>query len=119
MKTIALDVHTGQSQMDVVSEDGEVLLERQVATEPAELRRAVEAISGPKRVVFEEGPLSAMIRDALDGVAEEIVSCDPTRNALIARAEDSNDERDAHRLATLSRLGWCTRSSCRRSPTGR
>jgi len=75
MKTIALDVHTVQSQMDVVSEDGEVLLERQVETDPEELRRAVVAIPGPKRVVFEEGPLSGLIRDALASVADEVISC--------------------------------------------
>lgn len=33
------------------------------------------------------------------------MACDPTRNALIAKAEDSNDERDARRLGLLARTG--------------
>jgi transposase len=43
--------------------------------------------------------------DALSGQVEEITSCDPTRNRLIATAVDSNDQRDARRLGTLARSG--------------
>jgi len=102
MKTVALDVHSETSQMTVVSPAGEILLEMKLLTRPEDLRRVIAGIDGPKRVVFEEGPMSGMIKDALAGAAEEIVSCDPTQNALIARAEDKNDERDALRLAVLS-----------------
>jgi transposase len=91
--------------MCVVGEDGEVLVETQVGTSAEELQRMVGAICGPKRLVFEEWPMSAMIVDALGGLVEEIISCEPSHNALIARAEDGNDERDARRLATLARLG--------------
>jgi transposase len=103
MMIVALDVHSGLSQLAAVSEDGEVLLELQVETRPEELRRVVSGIRGPKRVVFEQGPLSGMIRDALKGIADEVIAADPTRNALIARAEDSTDEKDTLRLATLAR----------------
>lgn len=105
MKIVSLDVHGESSEMVVVSESGEVLLKLKVATEREELRRMVGGIAGPKQVVFEEGPMSGMIRDALEGLAEEIISCDGSRNALIARAEDSDDERDAIRLAVLARAG--------------
>ena len=105
MKTVTLDAHSGESQMAVVMETGEVVYETRVETTREALRRAVGGVTGPKRVVYEEGPLSAMIHDALKDVAEEVISCDPTRNALIATAEDSSDERDARRLAMLHRLG--------------
>jgi len=104
MKTIALDVHSEESQMAVVSPVGEVLLEMKVPTQPEQLRHAVAGVKGPKRVVFEEGPMSGMLQDALKDVAEEVISCDPTHNALIAGAEDKNDERDALRLAMLSQV---------------
>jgi transposase len=102
MKTVALDVHADKCQMVVMSKHGEVFLEMQVATEAEELRRAVSAVPGPKRVVFEEGPMSALIYDALKDVADQIISSDPTRNSLIARAEDSNDLKDAISLGTLA-----------------
>lgn len=79
-----------------------------IGTNAEALRRATVAIASPKRVVFENGPLAAMVIDALQDEVEEIVACDPTRNALIACAEDSNDERDARRLAVLARANALT-----------
>ena len=57
----------------------------------------ITGIDDPKRVVFKEGSMSGMIKDALAGAAEEIVSCDPTHNALIARAEDKSDKQVCRR----------------------
>jgi transposase len=105
VRTISLDVHSDWSQLVAADANGVVFLETQVETRPEPLRRLIGGIPGPKRVLFEEGPLSALIHDALDGIVQEIVSCDSTRNALIARAEDSNDARDARRLITLDRAG--------------
>jgi transposase len=105
MKTISLDVHAEVSQMSVTTERGEILLEMPVESKPAALRRIVSGIPGPKRVVMENGPLAGLIQDALQGLVEEIVACDPARNALIAQAEDANDERDARRLGVLDRAG--------------
>ena len=105
MKTIALDVHQGCCQLAAYSQQGEMLLELKVPTTADELRRVVRGIPGPKRVVFEEGSLSGLIYDALAPEVDEIISCDATRNALIGRAEDSNDEKDAQRLALLARAG--------------
>jgi transposase len=105
-KLIPLDVHSEWSQMGVVEEEtGEVILEMKVRTDPEELRRVIGGIPGPKKVIFEEGPMSGMIKDALEGVVSEVVSCDPTRNALIARAEESDDRLDTRRLAVLCRNG--------------
>jgi hypothetical protein len=59
MKTVTLDAHTERSQMAVISEHGEILIELQVETTPEKLRRVVSGITGPKRVVLESGPLSA------------------------------------------------------------
>ena len=117
MKTIALDVHSEWSQLTAFSDEGgEILLELKVLTQAEELRRVVSGITGPKRVVFEEGPMSGLIKDALTGVADEIISSDPTQNALIATAEHSNDEVDSQRLAVLERFVLFT---SRRSRIGR
>jgi transposase len=105
MKIVSLDVHAETSLLALVDEQGELLLEMKVATDAEALRKIAGGIPGPKRVVFEEGPMSAMLHDALSDVCEEVVSCNPTHNALIARAEDSSDERDAQRLALLVRTG--------------
>ena len=104
-KIISLDVHTEWCQLAVIDDLGEIILEMKVETKADALRRVVEGVPGPKRVVCENGPHSGMIQDARQDVVDEFVSCDPARNALIARSEDSNDERDARRLAILSRAG--------------
>ncbi len=104
MKIVSLDVHTETSQLCLSNEDGTVVFEMQVSTQAEELRRVIGGIAGPKCVVFEEGPLTGMISDAVRDLVDEVISCDPAHNALIARAEDANDERDARRLAELVRL---------------
>lgn len=104
MKTVSLDVHAEASQMTVVSKEGEVLFEVKTPTTREALRSLVAGVPGPKRVVFEEGPLSGSLHDWLEDLCEDLISCDGAYNALIARAEDSNDERDARRLATLAQL---------------
>jgi hypothetical protein len=103
VKIVSLDVHKDASLVTVVSEDGVVEREWKLPTDPAILRQVIQGVEGRKRAVFEEGPLSALLHDALKEVCDEVTSCDPTRNAMIARAEDSSDERDARRLATLTR----------------
>ena len=105
MKTISLDVHADASQVTVVSREGEVIFEMKTPTRREELRSVIGGVAGPKRVVFEEGPLSGSLHDWLEDLCEEIISCDPAHNALIARSEDASDERDARRLAQLAQLG--------------
>ena len=103
MVIIGIDVHRNLSQIAAVCrETGEVILELKVPTEPQTIRDIVEGIKGSKVVVFEEGPSSALLYDALKDVADEVISCDPSHNALIARSEDANDEKDALRLITLA-----------------
>ena len=102
MNTIALDVHTEFSQVTMVSEEtGEVFYETKVPTTAEDLARVVTGVPRPKRVIFEEGPLSGMISDALADIVDEIISCDPTQNALIARSDNSSDKRDDRRLARI------------------
>lgn len=103
MKTVALDVHRKRTQLTVALETGEIVTERIVDSTPDVLRRELANIPGPKRVVLENSGWAGIIHDAVKEVAEEVVVCDPTRNALIAQADDSDDRRDAQRLTLLDR----------------
>jgi transposase len=105
MKIISLDVHSEKCQLVACMADGEIFLETIVPTKTEDLKKVIGAIPGPKRVIFEEGPMSGLIHDALHGLVDELVSSDPTKNALIARAEFSNDEVDARQLIVLDRAG--------------
>ncbi len=105
MKTIALDVHRKKSQLAVTLETGEIVAERIVSSSTEVLCKEIASIPGPKRVVLENSGWAGRIADALRKVADEVIVCDPTRNALIAQADNSDDEQDARRLAELSRAG--------------
>jgi len=102
MRTISLDVHADYCQMAVLNKDAEVVLEMQVPTTREDIRRVIGGIPGPKHVVFEEGSLSGLIYDAVKDLVDEITSTDPTRNALISRSENKNDENDAVSLGLLT-----------------
>lgn len=104
MIIVSLDVHSESSQLVAMNQDGEIFIEMKVATKTDELRRVIEGIKGRKRVVFEEGPMSGMIHDALVDIVDEIISCDATQNALIASSEKKSDESDARWLARLAKL---------------
>jgi len=67
MKVVSLDVHREASQMFLSDENGEVLLGMPVRIERQELRSVIAGIPGEKHVIFEEGPLPALIKDALEG----------------------------------------------------
>jgi len=103
LKQILMDVHASECEVLVCSEGGEVLLEQRVPTTREDLRRAIGGIRGRKRVVFEHGPLTTLIKDALVDLVDEVVAADPTQNDLIARAETSSDELDARRLGMIDR----------------
>ena len=105
MKSVALDVHKEKTQFTVALATGEIVTERVVETKAAVLRREVANVPGPKRVVLENNGWAARIFDAVRDVADEVIVCDPTRNKLIAQADDSDDRRDAKRLGLLSRAG--------------
>jgi transposase len=102
-KVVLMDVHASECEVLVCDEAGEILLELRVPTTREELRRVIGGIPGVKRVVFEHGPLAALIKDALRDLVEEIVAADPTQNPLIARAENASDELDARRLGVIDR----------------
>jgi transposase len=105
MRIVSLDVHRERTQLTVTEETGAVVDEQIVETKAAVFRAKVAEIPGPKRVVLENSGWAGWIYDAVKDVADEVVVCDPTRNALIAQADDSDDARDAQRLALLSRTG--------------
>ncbi len=102
-KVVVMDVHASECELLVCEETGEILLELRVPTTREELRRVIGGIAGVKRVVFEQGPLAGLIKDALRDLVGEIVAADPTQNALIARAENASDELDARRLGMIDR----------------
>ena len=77
-----------------------------VATTIPALREVIESIRRPRRLTFEEGPLADWLHRELQGCVDEILVCDPRRNALIAKDGDKDDPIDAGKLCDLYRGGY-------------
>lgn len=100
---IALDTHCAFTVAAIFSESGELVKQRRVATRIPELRALIEAVASPRHVVLEEGPLADWLVRELRPCADEVVACDPRRNAHIAKDGDKDDPIDAAKLGQLYR----------------
>jgi len=69
------------------------------------LREVIESVPRPRRVTFEESSMAGWLYRNLVAFANEIVVCDPRRNAHIAKDGDKDDAIDAEKLNNLYRSG--------------
>lgn len=107
--TIALDTHCAFTEIGVFSPSGRVSHRQRCATNIPDLVTAVRAVSRPRHVVLEEGPLADWLWRELRSEADEVVVCDPRRNQLIAKDSDKDDPIDVEKLAQLYRGGYIKR----------
>ena len=102
---VAIDVHCSFCEGGVINQLGKQLTRFRVPTSIPALREAVEAVKRPRKLVIEEGPLADWLYRHLSPHVQEMVVCDPYRNALIARGGDKSDAIDWRKLADLYRGG--------------
>lgn len=99
---IGADVDSKMTNL-AVEKNGRFVKELCVPTTIPSLVAALESIPRPRKLTFEEGPMAHWLARNLVALVDELIVCDPRRNALINRDGDSNDEIDARKLATLLR----------------
>lgn len=100
---MCLDVHSQFCEYGASTPGGRMVDRGRVPTALPTLRQLVQSLRRPRRVVLEEGPMSGWIYRGLRSVADEIVVCDPRRNALIAKDGDKDDPIDVEKLTQLTR----------------
>lgn len=105
MKFCALDAHSQHCELAVVSEKGKVISCRNLVTSEKELLMTLRAVVGPKKLVFEEGPLAHWLAQLLRPYVDELIVADPKKNRWISHNEKKSDRVDAVELAQLLRLG--------------
>lgn len=103
---IALDTHCSTTDMAVVTARGKVIKQDRCMTTIPALWAAITSVPGRRSVTFEEGPLAGWLARQLRPAVDELLVCDPRRNALIAKDSDKNDPLDALKLAHLFRGGY-------------
>jgi transposase len=103
-KYIGLDVHKDATSIAVLNGVGKLVMESIIETKAATVLEFLHGLRGELHVTLEEGTWAAWLYDVLKPHVEEIVVCNPRRNALLKEGSKS-DKVDARKLAELLRAG--------------
>jgi len=102
---IAMDTHCRTTDACIKTAAGKLVKRVHASTTIPHLRAIIESVPRPRRVTFEESSMAGWLYRNLAGVADEIVVCDPRRNAYIARDGDKDDAIDTEKLNNWYRSG--------------
>jgi transposase len=106
MNFIALDVHSTFCEGGYIDDTGREKAAWHEPTAIPDLIKAIEMVPHPRKLVIEEGPLADWLYRNLSPRVDEMVVCDPHRNALISKDGDKSDALDWQKLASLYRGGF-------------
>ena len=104
IKYIGMDVHKEAIVIAVLNGSGKLVMETIVETKASSLLEFLHGLRGELHVTWEEGTWAAWLYDLLQPQVEQVLVCDPRRNALLKEGNKS-DKVDAHKLAELLRTG--------------
>lgn len=102
MKHCGIDVHSKTSEICVLDEAGEVEMRTTVKTTDAGLRRALGGYD-ELQIVIEASGESRWVGQCLEAQGFDVLICNPSKVALIAKSTHKSDKRDAETLARLLR----------------
>ena len=104
-----LDVSLELTSICVVDEEGRMVLEAKVASEPEAIARELSGAEGDyARVGLEAGPLSQWLFFGLQEAGLPVVCIEArhAKAAIVAMNRNKNDRNDARSIAQLVRSGW-------------
>jgi hypothetical protein len=104
VKYIGLDVHKEAIAIAVLNDTGKLVMNSIIETKASTLLDFLHGLRGELHVTLEEGTWAAWLYDVLRPHVQEVVVCNPRRNALLKEGSKS-DKIDARKLAELLRNG--------------
>src|SRR3974377_2107503 len=104
VKYIGMDVHKEAIVIAVLNDGGKLTMESIVETKASSLLQFIHGLRGALHVTWEEGTWAAWLYDLLKPHVQQVLVCDPRRNALLKEGNKS-DKVDARKLADLLRTG--------------
>jgi hypothetical protein len=104
VKYIGMDVHKEAIVIAVLDGSGKLVMETIVETKASGILQFLHGLRGELHVTWEEGTWAAWLYDLLQPQVQEVVVCNPRRNALLKEGSKS-DKVDARKLAALLRTG--------------
>jgi transposase len=104
VKYIGMDVHKEAIVIAVLEGSGKQTMETIVETKANSILEFLHGLRGELHVTLEEGTWAAWLYDLLQPQVQEVVVCNPRRNAFLKEGSKS-DKVDARKLADLLRTG--------------
>jgi transposase len=104
VKYIGMDVHKEAIVIAVLNGGGKLVMETIVETKASSILQFIHGLGGELHVTWEEGTWAAWLYDLLQPQVQEVLVCNPRRNALLKEGSKS-DKVDARKLAELLRSG--------------
>ncbi len=102
IKYIGMDVHKEAIVIAVLNGSGKLVMESVIETKASSILEFIHGLRGELHVTWEEGTWAAWLYDLLQPLVEEVLVCNPRRNALLKEGSKS-DKVDARKLAELLR----------------
>src|ERR1019366_880705 len=104
VKYIGMDVHKEAIVIAVLNGSGKLVMETILETKASSILQFIHGLRGELHVTWEEGTWAAWLYDLLQPQVQQVLVCNPRRNALLKEGSKS-DKVDAHKLAELLRTG--------------
>src|ERR1700747_3454952 len=104
IKYIGMDVHKEAVVIAVLNGTGKQVMESIVETQANSILQFIHGLQGELHVTWEEGTWAAWLYDLLKPHVQQVLVCNPRRNALLKEGSKS-DKIDAQKLADLLRTG--------------
>jgi len=101
--TIGMDLGDRNSRYCLLSSQGEILREGQVATTKAEMIKTFSRL-GRARIAIEVGTHSPWVTRLLQSLGHEVIVANPRQVKLITESSRKDDRLDAQTLARLARI---------------
>ena len=105
---VGIDVSQKTSSVCVMSDEGKVVFEGTVSSNPGALARSIHKhASYAERIGFEAGAMSSWLWHELTRIGLPVVCIDARHaHAVLSVRINKSDENDARGLAELVRVGW-------------
>src|SRR5262249_27402915 len=101
---IGMDGHKEGVVIAVLNRSGQLVMESIVETQASSILQFIHGLQGELHVTWEEGTWAAWLYDLLQPPVQQVLVCNPRRNALLKEGNKS-DKVDARKLADLLRTG--------------
>ena len=101
---IGMDVHQEAIVIAVLNGSGKLVMETILETKASSILQFIHGLRGELHVTWEEGTWAAWLYDLLQPQVQQVLVCNPRRNALLKEGNKS-DKVDARKLAELLRTG--------------